>query len=127
MTEYLEPDDVEPLLNRLGLHVRERGLLLSALAAPLPVFGEEIYSLMTEKAAALMIAVNRDHPMIDGNKRTSWYLTSLFLGLNHRAIRASEDERFEFILAVANGHMGQVEATVWFSAHLMNAPESDGT
>jgi death-on-curing protein len=43
VTDYLEPIDVEDLIASMGFHLRDRNLLLSALAAPLPVFGEEVY------------------------------------------------------------------------------------
>jgi death-on-curing protein len=43
VTEYIEPDDVDELLEVEGFHYRDRGLLLSALAAPLPTFGEEVH------------------------------------------------------------------------------------
>jgi death-on-curing protein len=43
VTEYIEPDDVDELLEVEGFHHRDRGLLLSALAAPLPTFGEEVH------------------------------------------------------------------------------------
>lgn len=55
-----------------GSPIRDRDLLLSALAAPLPVFGEEVYLGLYNKAGILMLASNRDHPLSDGNKRLSW-------------------------------------------------------
>ncbi|HEY5224556.1 MAG TPA: hypothetical protein VIJ18_16105 [Microbacteriaceae bacterium] len=72
MTEYREPSDVEDLITSEGFHIGDRNLLLSALAAPLPVFGEEVYPGLNNKAAALLVAINRDQPLSDGNKRLSW-------------------------------------------------------
>ena len=88
MTEYLEPADVEDLIALAGFHVRDRNLLLSSLAAPLPVFGQEVYLGLFDKAAALLIAINNDHPLSDGNKRQEWIVTKTFLALNGRHLAA---------------------------------------
>jgi death-on-curing protein len=49
VTEYLEPRAVLGLIRQLSFHVRDKNLLLSALASPLPVFGEEMYEEMSRK------------------------------------------------------------------------------
>ena len=49
MTEYIEPEDVDELVEVEGFHYRDRGLLLSALAAPMPVFGERSIPGFTRK------------------------------------------------------------------------------
>jgi death-on-curing protein len=88
VTEYLEPSDVEALLDEEGFHYKDgtrgRNLLLSALAAPMPVFGEDVHRSIEEKAAALLLAVNRNHGLADGNKRLAWFVTVAFLELNGR-------------------------------------------
>ena len=108
MTDYLEPVDVEDLIASMGFHLRDRNLLLSALAAPLPVFGE----------AALMIAINRDRPLADGNKRLSWIVAKAFLALNGEHLAAdSVREGDEFIRAVAGNQIKLDEAVGWIEAH----------
>jgi death on curing protein len=86
VTQYLDPEDVEALLDDEGFHYKDgargRNLLLSALAAPMPVFGEEVHPTLEEKAAALLLAVNRNHALADGNKRLAWFVTVAFLELN---------------------------------------------
>ena len=109
MTEYLEPVDVEELIASAGFHIRSRNLLLSALAAPLPVFGEEVYLSLYNKAAALLIAVNRDHPLADGNKRLSWLVAKAFLALNgHHMAADSVEDGDEFVRGVADNRLSFV-------------------
>ena len=71
MTEYIEPEDVDELVEDEGFHYRDRNGLLSALASPMPVFGEEVYPGIHQKAAVLFTAINHNHPLLDGNKRLS--------------------------------------------------------
>lgn len=119
MTEYVEPADVEDLIRELGLHLRDRSLLLSALAAPLPVFDEEVFEGVHEKAAALMAAINRNHPLLDGNKRLSWIVTVAFYELNGLDLAAaSVAEGDRFIRAVAAGRLPHDEIVDWLTRHV---------
>ncbi|MFD6055570.1 type II toxin-antitoxin system death-on-curing family toxin [Agromyces sp. NPDC060279] len=123
MTEYLDPADVEALLEAEGFHFKDgtrgRNLLLSALAAPLPVFGEEVHPSLEEKAAALLIAVVRDHALADGNKRLSWFVTVAFLELNRMdLVPGPVEETAQFIEEVADGAIGLDAATAWITARL---------
>lgn len=90
MTAYLTPEDVDEQVELEGFHYRDRGLMLSALAAPLPVFGEEVYPRLHQKAAVLLSAVNRNHPLLDGNKRISWFIAVMFYALNGWDLRADD-------------------------------------
>ena len=118
MTDYLEPTDVEDLIESVGFHLRDRNLLLSALAAPLPVFGEEVYSALHDKAAALMIAINRDHPLSDGNKRLSWLVAKAFLALNgHHLAAENVRDGDEFVRAVGDGRLEFAEVVDWIDTH----------
>ncbi len=118
MIEYLDPADVEDLIASVGFHVRDRNLLLSALAAPLPVFGEEVYPGLCSKAGALLQAVNRDHPLSDGNKRLSWVVAKAFLALNGHDLRAaSVPDGDEFVRAVAGNQIDFVHVVEWMESH----------
>jgi death-on-curing protein len=118
VTEYLDPEDVEELLRTLGLHIRDRSLLLSALAAPLPVFDEEVYAGPHEKAAALIAAINRNHPLLDGNKRLSWIASVAFLELNGLDLAAaSVAEGDSFVRAVAADRLTHAEIVEWLARH----------
>jgi death-on-curing protein len=118
VTDYLEPTDVEDLVKLVGFHVRDRNLLLSALAAPLPVFGEEVYLGLYSKAAALLIAINRDHPLSDGNKRLSWLATKAFLALNgHHLAADSVRDGDEFVRSVADHRTDFANVVDWIETH----------
>lgn len=102
MIEYLALDDILALTNRAGFTVADYGLVESALARPqASVFGEDAYPTIHQKAAALLQSLATNHALADGNKRTAWAATRLFYGLNDHNVVATEDERFELIIAVA--------------------------
>lgn len=106
MVEYLEPDQAMATVAHLGLHVRDKGLLFSALARPSArMFGEDAYETLELKAAALFSSLAQNHPLFDGNKRLSWILTLAFLRLNGFRVVMSTDEAFDLVLAVAQGQL----------------------
>ena len=118
MTEYLEPADVEDLVALAGFHVRDRNLLLSALAAPLPVYGEEVYPSVFDKAAALFIAINSDHPLSDGNKRLAWIVAKAFLALNGHALSAgSVADGDVFVRSAADHGFERITIVEWIETH----------
>ena len=89
MTHYLTPEQVLFIHSRLvdetgGAHgIRDLGMLLSALGRPQATFqGKDLYSDLFSKAAALMDSLVRNHPFIDGNKRTAITSTAIFLRIN---------------------------------------------
>jgi death-on-curing protein len=118
VTEYLDPTDVEVLLDEEGFHVKDgargRNLLLSALAAPMPVFGEDVHPTLEEKAAALLLAVNRNHALADGNKRLAWFVTVAFLELNDFDLVVDDvDATDRYLRMVAAGEVGLDDVAIW--------------
>ena len=110
MIEFLALDDVLALTARAGFTIADYGLVESALARPqASVFGEDAYPTIHEKAAALLQSMATNHALADGNKRTAWAATRLFYGLNGYRIAATEDERFELIVAVATRELDTVD------------------
>ena len=108
---YLELEDILALSERAGFTVTDYGLVESALARPrASVFGEDAYPGIHEKAAALMQSVATNHALADGNKRSAWAATRLFYGLNDYRVSASENERFDLIIAVATRQLDTVAA-----------------
>lgn len=106
--EFLTLDDLLEL-SRLLLGdpppLRDAGLLASAIARPLAsVFGTDAYPTVWDKAAALLHSIVTNHPLIDGNKRLGWLSTAVFLLLNDvPADRASDDDVYDLVIAVAEG------------------------
>lgn len=120
MTEYLEPEQALAAARHLGLHIRDQGLLFSALARPqASAFGEDAYASLELKAAALMTSIARNHALFDGNKRFSWYLTLAFFRLNGFRVVMSNDEAYDLVLAVATGSMELDELAATFARHLV--------
>lgn len=120
MTEYVEPEQALAAAERLGFHVRDDGLLFSALARPsASAFGKDAYEYLELKAAALMTSVARNHALFDGNKRFALYLTFAFFKLNGYRIVMSNDDAFDLVLAVATGSMELDEIAAVFARHLV--------
>jgi death-on-curing protein len=95
------------------------GALESAIQQPRMTFGgEDLYATIVGKAAALGFSIIRNHPVIDGNKRTGHAAMEVFLILNSHEILASVDHAEEVILRVASGKMGREEFTDWVEALL---------
>ena len=67
------------------------------------MFGTDAYARFDRKAAALLESLVRNHPLVDGNKRTGWTLMVLFLWINGYAHDFTTDEGFEFVIGVADG------------------------
>ncbi|GJL94748.1 MAG: death-on-curing protein [Hyphococcus sp.] len=92
--------------------VRDEGLLESALARPenLVAYGEpEVFEL----AAAYAFGLVRNHPFVDGNKRTAFLTTALFLEINGYTLGASEEEATATMLAFAAGEVSEEEFAFW--------------
>jgi death-on-curing protein len=118
VTEFLDPEDVEALLDEEGFHYKDgargRNLLLSALAAPMPVFGEDVHPTLDEKAAVLLLAVMRNHALADGNKRLAWLVTAAFLELNGVDLAVDDvDGADRFLRSVASGGVELGDVADW--------------
>jgi death-on-curing protein len=118
VTEFLDPEDVEALLDEEGFHYKDgargRNRLLSALAAPMPVFGEDVHPTLDEKAAVLLLAVMRNRALADGNKRLAWLVTAAFLELNG-VDRVVDDvgAADRFLRSVASGDVELAHVAEW--------------
>ncbi|MCW3981722.1 MAG: type II toxin-antitoxin system death-on-curing family toxin [Candidatus Bathyarchaeota archaeon] len=101
-----------------GIH--DLGALESALAQPRMTFGsEELYPTIVEKVAALGFALIKNHPFVDGNKRTGHAAMETFLILNGFEIDASVDEQEQVMLQVASGDLGRGEFAEWLRSHIV--------
>ena len=120
---YLELDDLVEQLTRVGFMVRDYGLLESALARPqATVFGEDAYPTLELKTAAMMHSIIKNHALMDGNKRCSWFALNTVLYLNQYELRASADEGFDFILAVATDELDLDQMATWIRDHMHIRP-----
>ena len=123
MTEYLALPEAVAIATDMGLHVRDLGLLSSALARPeSSMFGVEAYTDLLHKAAALISSLAQNHPFFDGNKRFSWVATLTFLELNDVAIDMPEELAFQLVLAIAQSQIEIETIAESFSAHAVPLP-----
>lgn len=91
--------------------IRDVGLLESALARPrASAFGTDAYDSIHHKAAALAHSLARNHALVDGNKRLTLGAVIAFLGLNGLRLTWSNDEAYEFVIAVAQGELDDVDS-----------------
>ena len=96
--------------------IRDAGLLEYALIPPQNLYAyTNGKSSLTELAAAYAYGLARNHPFIDGNKRTALVLSLLFLKLNHRPVVTSQEKLYTVFMALAQGQLSESELTDWFS------------
>ena len=120
MTAYLDIEDALQVVDRYGFHIRDVGLLASALARPATtVMGAEAYPELAVKAAALLESVARFHPLIDGNNRTAWTLMVLLLWINGYRHDFTTDEGFDLVVGVAAGTIDLMDSAAEISRHLV--------
>jgi death on curing protein len=93
--------------------VRDRGLLLSALARPQQVHAYGEQSDIGDLAAAYIVGLLRNHPFVDGNKRTGFIVGVLFLEINAHIFTASEESATGVILDLAAGIMKESAFKKW--------------
>jgi death on curing protein len=99
-----------------GAGIRDSGLLESALQRPLnkAAYGEpDIFDL----AASYAYGIARNHPFIDGNKRTALVASRTFLIINGHQITATKEDRLLTFLALASGDLTGDELAAWFRKH----------
>lgn len=104
-----------------GAHgVRDIGLLQSAVARPRATFdGNELYPDIFLKAAAIMESLARNHPFLDGNKRTAISATGVFLAINGLRLEATQKELVRFSLDMAVGKLSNAAVVEWLKKHCM--------
>ena len=100
-----------------GAGVRDAGLLASALTRPQNrwAYGDVDAA---ELAAAYAYGIARNHPFVDGNKRTAWVLARVFLAINGHELTFSANEAIAVMLALAAGELGEAELADSFLNHL---------
>lgn len=101
------------LLHGGAAGLRDRGLLASALARPrqLEAYGETVD--VVELAAAYTAGLVRNHPFVDGNKRTGFVVGIVFLELNGARFTASEEAATRAVLGLAAGTLDDAGYTAF--------------
>lgn len=116
MTEIRYPTlaDVAGIARKLGVRIRDAGLVESAVARPqTSVFGEDAYPDLWTKAAALLHSLVNNHPFVDGNKRIGWIVAIAFL-LQNQAItiaqldETDQDVAYDLVIGVTESRLTEV-------------------
>ena len=96
--------------------VRDAGALESAMARPrnLALYGQPDLAAL---AAAYGFGIVRNHPFVDGNKRTAAVMMETFLVLNGGALTANDAELVVAIQALAAGELSEDELADWLREH----------
>jgi death on curing protein len=116
---WLDERDILAIHDRLLAHhggaagLRDEGLLKSALARPkqLASYGGDVD--IVDLASAYTAGIVRNHPFVDGNKRTGFVAGILFLELNGGLFTAPEDASVEAVFALAAGSLTEGGYTVF--------------
>ena len=99
--------------------IRDRNLLLSALDRP-----QNLFHYSQEKpnfaalAATYAFGIAKNHPFIDGNKRTALVVSRTYLKVNAHDIEATQEEKYRTFLALADGSLSEEELISWFSSKM---------
>jgi death-on-curing protein len=100
----IHADQIETFGGSPGL--RDGGLLDSALAQPRATFGGTLlHPTMAEQAAAYLYHLSRNHPFVDGNKRTAFAVMDAFLDANGYCLNLTDDEAYNLVMGVAQGQL----------------------
>jgi death on curing protein len=93
--------------------VRDQGLLESALARPRNSLAYSDEPSLQGLAAGYAFGIVKNHPFVDGNKRTGLVVAFVFLILNGIDITASEEETYEVFIDLASGKLSEKKLAAW--------------
>lgn len=98
--------------------IRDLSLLRSAIGIPETTFdGGLLHGSVIEMAAAYLFHVAKNHPFVDGNKRTALMCALVFLGLNDHRLEVDEDSLYGLVDGVAAGRVDKSRVAVFLEDH----------
>jgi death-on-curing protein len=121
---WIETRDVLAIHDRLlALHggasgLRDRGLLESALARPRQHHAYASSPDIVEMATLYTAGVVRNHPFVDGNKRTGFVIGVLFLELNGFEFKASKEDATQAATSLAAGILDEAGYWAWLRENI---------
>jgi death-on-curing protein len=116
---WIETRDVLAIHDRLlavhggAVGLRDQGLLESGLGRPRQHHAYAASPDIAEMAALYTAGVVRNHPFVDGNKRTGFVIGILFLELNGFSFKASEVEATQAVMSLAAGALDEAGYCAW--------------
>jgi len=96
--------------------MRDKSLLESALPRPLTLWSYEKPTLF-QLAAAYTHGIVKNHPFVDGNKRTGYLIGGIFLERNDHTLKASEVEATAAIMNLASNQITEEDVALWLRAN----------
>ena len=102
--------------------VQNVGLLQSALARPQQLYAYGDVPDTVDMAVAYMAGIVRNHPFVDGNKRTAFVVGVLFLEMNGHRFAASEEDATQAVLGLAAGSIDETSFARWLRANVSRSP-----
>ena len=101
--------------------IRDQGMLESALGRPTNKYSyESPKPSLAQLAAAYAFGIAKNHPFIDGNKRTAFVVCELFLRLNKQGLEASAEGKYIIFLSLADGTLSEEALAQWIAGHLIS-------
>lgn len=98
--------------------VRDLELIESAIGRPQATFdGDNLHKTIFDKAAALLQSLLKNHPFVDGNKRTALTSAGIFLKLNGYQLINNHDKEVNFALKIDNKHQSIEQIAEWLEKH----------
>ena len=114
LVQLVHQDQITPHGGAYGL--RDEGLLASALARPRNKYSYESVTIY-QLAAAYGFGIAKNHPFIDGNKRTAFQVMYAFLKVNGWTINAPEGEVVSMMQAIASGQASEGDLGQWLEQY----------
>jgi death-on-curing protein len=98
--------------------IRDLGLLQSAVGSVEATFGGAfLHETIFAMAAAYLYGICRNHPFLDGNKRTAVGAALTFLEMNGVEVDADEDAFYDLVIGIAEGRVSKAAVTVFLEEH----------
>ena len=98
--------------------VRDVGLLASALARAQNIGAYEPDADIARLAAAYAYGIAKNHPFVDGNKRTALVAMRTFLVLNGRRLDATPADKYLIFISLADGSLSEDELAAWLRTRI---------
>jgi death-on-curing protein len=120
----IHADQIRRYRGKTGL--RDVALLQSALGTAETTFeGDYLHTDLFEMASAYLFHIVRNHPFVDGNKRTGLMVALVFLGLNDLELTVDPEELFELVSGASTGEIGKSAVAVFLHRHSRARNPSD--
>lgn len=122
MIEHHSREFVEAMhAEQLRLHggapgIRDEGMLALARPQQKEAYGEPD---LCELAAAYLFGIAKNHPFVDGNKRTAFAAADLFLYFNGLSLEAEQADIIQLLMMVAASEIDEAGATAFFHDHVV--------